>query len=82
MPVRASGVVQDVVYLGSVNHYLVGLDGGTTLTVLRQNLRGDTHESMARRGERVELAWDDAHLIDLTGGALAAGAATHEGEPT
>ncbi len=82
VPVRATGVVQDVVYLGSVNHYLVGLDGGTTLTVLRQNLRGDTHESMARRGERVELAWDDAHLIDLTGGALAAGSATHEGEPT
>ena len=26
--------------------------------------------------------WDDAHLIDLTGGALAAGTATHEGEPT
>jgi putative spermidine/putrescine transport system ATP-binding protein len=82
VPVRASGVVQDVVYLGSVNHYLVGLEGGTTLTVLRQNLRGDTHASMTRRGERVDLAWDDAHLIDLTGGALAAGTATHEGEPT
>jgi putative spermidine/putrescine transport system ATP-binding protein len=80
VPVRASGVVQDVVYLGSVNHYLVGLDGGTTLTVLRQNLRGETHASMSRRGDRVDLAWDDAHLIDLTGGALAAGTATHEGE--
>jgi putative spermidine/putrescine transport system ATP-binding protein len=82
VPVRASGVVQDVVYLGSVNHYLVGLDGGTTLTVLRQNLRGETHASMSRRGDRVDLAWDDAHLIDLTGGALAAGTATHEGEAT
>ena len=29
-----------IVYLGSVNHYLVDLDGGSTLTVLRQNLHG------------------------------------------
>ena len=80
-PVRASGVVQDVVYLGSVNHYLVRLDGGTTLTVLSQNLRGEARQAMSRRGERVELAWDEAHIIDLTRGE-ALTAATGEGEPT
>jgi putative spermidine/putrescine transport system ATP-binding protein len=79
--VRASGVVQDVVYLGSVNHYLVRLDGGTTLTVLSQNLRGEAREGLGRRGERVELAWDDAHIIDLTRGTTVT-ATTGEGEAT
>ncbi|GAA1476021.1 ABC transporter ATP-binding protein [Nocardioides aestuarii] len=80
-PVRATGVVRDVVYLGSVNHYLVELDGGTTLTVLSQNLRGDTAQAMGRRGERVELAWADAHLIDLSRGEPLT-ATPGEGEPT
>ena len=61
----APGVVQDVVYLGSVNHYLVELDAGPTLTVLRQNLRGTTHEAMALRGQRVTVGWAPEHVIEL-----------------
>jgi putative spermidine/putrescine transport system ATP-binding protein len=61
----ASGVVQDVVYLGSVNHYLVELDAGPTLTVLRQNLRGTTDEAMEMRGQRVTVGWATEHVIDL-----------------
>src|SRR5688572_27595796 len=43
---RANGQVSAVVYLGSVNHYLVDLDGGSTLTVLRQNLHGPTDQAV------------------------------------
>ncbi len=58
------GVVQTVIYLGSVNHYVVELPGGSTLTVLRQNLHGSTDQTIAP-GERVDLSWVDEHVIEL-----------------
>ena len=61
---RAGGVVSAIVYLGSVNHYVVDLDGGGTLTVLRQNLHG-TSDQAIDRGQRVALTWLDEHVIDL-----------------
>jgi putative spermidine/putrescine transport system ATP-binding protein len=63
----ASGTVADVVYLGSVNHYLVELDAGPTLTVLKQNLQGSTDQSMSRRGQQVTVGWSEEHVIDLSG---------------
>jgi putative spermidine/putrescine transport system ATP-binding protein len=62
----ARGTVTDVVYLGSVNHYLVELDAGPTLTVLRQNLHDSTDHAMSRRGQHVTVGWADEHLIDLS----------------
>jgi putative spermidine/putrescine transport system ATP-binding protein len=62
----ARGTVSDVVYLGAVNHYLVELDAGPTLTVLRQNLHGSTDQAMGRRGQDVVVGWADEHLIDLS----------------
>ena len=42
-----------------------------------------TDQSMVDRGDRVDLAWEDEHLIDLTGGATAgARNAPGEGEPS
>ena len=61
---RARGTVSGVVYLGSVNHYVVALEGGGSLTVLRQNERS---EPVIAEGEPVGLAWEDQHVIDLTG---------------
>ena len=66
LPVRARGSVAAIAYLGSVNHYVVDLDAGGSLTVLRQNLHGTTDQAMSRRGEQVALSWSDEHLIDLT----------------
>ncbi len=63
---KAQGVVETVVYLGSVNHYLVALDGGGSLTVLRQNLHGTTDQAMSQSGDRVALSWADEHVINLT----------------
>ncbi len=72
----AAGVVTAIVYLGSVNHYVVDLDGGGTLTVLRQNLHG-TSDQAIERGQRVDLSWRDEHVIEL--GHPAASPA-HQGE--
>lgn len=62
----ARGTVSDVVYLGAVNHYLVELDAGPTLTVLRQNLHGSTDQALGSRGQDVVVGWADEHLIDLS----------------
>ena len=62
------GVVREVVYLGSANHYVVDLDvpgGQTSLTVLRQNLHTASNDPAERRGDRVRLAWLPEHVIEL-----------------
>ena len=65
-PVRARGTVSAVAYLGSVTHFVVDLDSGGTLTVLRQNLHGSADQALSHRGLRVELGWAPEHVIDLT----------------
>ena len=76
---RATGVIEAVVYLGSVNHYVVRLDEGGTLTVLRQNLHGTSDQKVGADGDRVALAWADEHLIDLTSSATGSTASTDSG---
>ncbi len=49
---RATGVIEAVVYLGSVNHYVVRLDDGGTLTVLRQNLHGSQRPEGRQAGRQ------------------------------
>ncbi len=62
------GVVQEVVYLGSVNRYVVELDHGETLVVVRQNLETSAAEALRERGRRVQLSWrpDQEAPIDST----------------
>jgi putative spermidine/putrescine transport system ATP-binding protein len=50
------GVVREVVYLGAVTRYLVDLEAGERLVVVRQNFEG-VPEALAARGRRVRLAW-------------------------
>ena len=49
----SSGRIRDVVYVGSVTRYVVELDGGGTLTVVRQNLE-DFGAETTERGRRVD----------------------------
>ena len=56
-----NGVLREVVYLGSVTRYIVELDAGGVLTVVKQNV-GDMDEE---RGRRVQLAWRPEHTYEI-----------------
>ena len=62
----AAGIVRDVAYLGSVTRYVVELDEGQMLVVLRQNLDMSAAKALQQRGRRVRLAWrwEDASELD------------------
>jgi putative spermidine/putrescine transport system ATP-binding protein len=62
-PGRA-GTIRDVIYVGSFTRYVVGLDGGATLTVVRQN-----DSPVEEQGARVFLAWDPEHEYAITSNA-------------
>jgi putative spermidine/putrescine transport system ATP-binding protein len=51
------GQVGDVAYLGMVTRYLVDLDQGGRLQVVRQNLEATSAEALEARGKRVKVGW-------------------------
>jgi putative spermidine/putrescine transport system ATP-binding protein len=59
------GVVRDVAYVGMVTRYLVGLDGGGELQVVRQNLETSSTEALGQRGKRVTVGWRDEHTYAI-----------------
>jgi putative spermidine/putrescine transport system ATP-binding protein len=66
-----SGLIRDVVYVGMFTRYVVELDSGGELTVVRQNLETSSQEALESRGRRVRLAWRPEHtyVIEPGGGA-------------
>jgi len=62
----AAGIVREVSYLGPITRYLVELDRGGTLVVVRQNLDMSAAQALEERGRRVGLAWrdEDASMLD------------------
>jgi putative spermidine/putrescine transport system ATP-binding protein len=55
------GGVREVVYLGSVTRYVMDLDRGGTLVVVRQNLERSAEQALEERGRRLRLAWQPEH---------------------
>jgi putative spermidine/putrescine transport system ATP-binding protein len=53
----ATGRVHEVVYLGAVTRYLVVLDEGPELVVMKQNLDTSSMEALQVKGEAVRLVW-------------------------
>jgi putative spermidine/putrescine transport system ATP-binding protein len=53
----ATGIVHEVVYLGAVTRYLVALDEGSELVVMKQNLDTSSMEALQVKGEAVRLVW-------------------------
>ena len=51
------GVVRDVAYAGMVTRYLVELDAGGELQVVRQNLETSSSEALEQRGRHVTVGW-------------------------
>ena len=60
-----AGVVRDVAYVGMVTRYLVELDGGGELQVVRQNLETSSQEAQELRGRRVRVAWREAQTFAI-----------------
>jgi putative spermidine/putrescine transport system ATP-binding protein len=59
------GRVRDVVYIGMVTRYIVELDSGGELVVVRQNLETSSQEALEARGRRVRLEWRPEHTYEI-----------------
>jgi putative spermidine/putrescine transport system ATP-binding protein len=60
-----AGVVRDVAYVGMVTRFLIELDGGGELQVVRQNLETSSQEAQELRGRRVRVAWHAAQTFAI-----------------
>jgi putative spermidine/putrescine transport system ATP-binding protein len=60
-----AGTVRDVAYVGMVTRYLVELDGGGELQVVRQNLEISSRDAQELRGRRVRVAWHEAQTFAI-----------------
>jgi putative spermidine/putrescine transport system ATP-binding protein len=63
-----SGRVRDVVYAGMFTRYVVELDSGGRLTVIKQNLETSSEEALESRGMRVRLEWRPEHTFEIEPG--------------
>jgi putative spermidine/putrescine transport system ATP-binding protein len=63
-----SGRIRDVVYAGMLTRYVVELDSGGVLTVVRQNLETSSQEALESRGRRVRLEWRPEHTFEIEPG--------------
>jgi putative spermidine/putrescine transport system ATP-binding protein len=52
-----SGTIADVAYAGMMTRYVVALDAGGELQVVRQNLETSSAEALEDRGRKVDVAW-------------------------
>jgi putative spermidine/putrescine transport system ATP-binding protein len=55
---HAAGVVRESLYAGPTSRFVVGLDGGGELMVVRQNTNTTYEDAEALRGRAVTLSWD------------------------
>jgi putative spermidine/putrescine transport system ATP-binding protein len=60
-----SGRIRDVVYVGVFTRYVVELDSGGELSVVKQNLETSSQEALESRGRRVRLEWRPEHTFDI-----------------
>jgi putative spermidine/putrescine transport system ATP-binding protein len=59
------GQIRDVAYIGAVTRYLVDLDAGGELQVVRQNLEMTSEEALEQRGRRVRVGWRGEHAYAI-----------------
>jgi putative spermidine/putrescine transport system ATP-binding protein len=61
------GTIRDVLYAGSVTRYLVDLEAGGELQVVRQNLETSSVEAQAQRGRKVKIGWRADQTVAVKG---------------
>ena len=59
------GTIRDVVYVGMFTRYIVELESGGELTVVKQNLETSSADALESRGRRVRLEWRPEHTFDM-----------------
>jgi putative spermidine/putrescine transport system ATP-binding protein len=62
-----SGRVREVVYVGMITRYVVDLDAGGALVVVRQNLETTSAEVAETRGRAVRIEWRPEHTYVIEG---------------
>jgi putative spermidine/putrescine transport system ATP-binding protein len=60
-----TGRIRDVVYAGMVTRYVVELDGGGELQVVRQNLETSSAQALDAKGLAVLLEWRPEHQLEI-----------------
>ena len=63
-----AGRIREVVYVGMFTRYVVELDSGGELSVVRQNLETSSHEALESKGKRVRLEWRPEHTFEIEPG--------------
>jgi putative spermidine/putrescine transport system ATP-binding protein len=61
--VTESGEIRDVAYAGMVTRYLIELDSGGELQVVRQNLETSSSEALEQHGRHVTVGWRPEHAV-------------------
>jgi putative spermidine/putrescine transport system ATP-binding protein len=59
------GVIDLVEYLGIFTRYIIELDAGGRLVVVRQNLETTSEDALDAKGRRVRLEWRPEHTYDI-----------------
>jgi putative spermidine/putrescine transport system ATP-binding protein len=60
------GVIRDVAYAGMVTRYLVELEAGGELQVIRQNLETSSAEALEQRGLKVTVGWRPEQAVAVS----------------
>jgi putative spermidine/putrescine transport system ATP-binding protein len=61
------GTIKDVSYAGMITRYLVDLEAGGELQVVRQNLETSSADAQAQRGRKVKIAWRADQTVAVKG---------------
>ena len=59
------GRIRDVAYVGMVTRYLVDLEAGGSLQVVRQNLEETSAQAFDQRGKRVTVGWSEGQTYEI-----------------
>jgi putative spermidine/putrescine transport system ATP-binding protein len=65
---QETGRIREVVYVGLLTRYVVELDSGGELDVVRQNLETSSQEALEARDRRVRLGWRPEHTYVIEEG--------------
>ena len=61
------GTIKDVSYAGMITRYIVDLEAGGSLQIVRQNLETSSADAQAERGRKVKIGWRADQTVAVEG---------------